>query len=111
MVLPAIRKTGGYIQGEEDVESEMELILRGYTMLMNKVEEYRRRLEEEVSVDFYRALYLREYLDRADKQALGMKASKVCKGKGWEIKKEQRVYKGHLGQINLYPKKALDIAA
>ena len=110
-VLPAIRKTGGYIQGEETAESEMELIMRGYQMLMNKVEEYRKKLEEDVTVDFYRAVYMREYLDKTDKSALGRKATEVCHGKKWEIKKERRVYKGNMVDVNLYPKKALDIAA
>lgn len=36
-VLPAIRKTGGYIQGEEHVESEDELVLRAMQVLERKV--------------------------------------------------------------------------
>lgn len=110
VVLPAIRKTGGYIQGEENAQSEMELILRGYQMLMNKVELFRKSQEEDVSVDFYRAFYLREYLAKSDKIALGKKATLVCKQKGWEVNKAPKIYQGRPTTINLYPKKALDIA-
>lgn len=38
-VLPMIRKTGGYIAGEENCESDEELILRAMIVLKNKVEE------------------------------------------------------------------------
>lgn len=36
-VLPAIRKTGGYIQGEEHIESEDELVLRAMQVLERKI--------------------------------------------------------------------------
>ena len=36
-VLPAIRKTGGYIQGEENIESEDELVLRAMQVLERKI--------------------------------------------------------------------------
>lgn len=36
-VLPTIRKTGGYIQGEEHIESEDELVLRAMQVLERKV--------------------------------------------------------------------------
>lgn len=37
VVLPSIRKTGGYIQGEEHIESEDELVLRAMQVLERKV--------------------------------------------------------------------------
>jgi anti-repressor protein len=46
-VLPRIRKTGGYIQGEENIESEDELVLRAMAVLQRKVGELRGRLEEQ----------------------------------------------------------------
>jgi prophage antirepressor-like protein len=36
-VLPAIRKTGGYIQGEENVETEEELIYRAMEVMQKKI--------------------------------------------------------------------------
>lgn len=45
VVLPAIRKTGGYISGEEELE-ETELVLRAMTVLQKKVEILNKKTEE-----------------------------------------------------------------
>jgi prophage antirepressor-like protein len=45
-VLPAIRKTGGYIMGEEKM-SEDELVLAAMQVLQRKVEEKQRKIEEQ----------------------------------------------------------------
>lgn len=45
-VLPRIRKTGGYVAGEENLESEEELTLQVMAMLQKKVDEQKRQLEE-----------------------------------------------------------------
>lgn len=45
VVLPSIRKTGGYIAGEEHFESEDELILRAMQMLERKVQAMKPKAE------------------------------------------------------------------
>lgn len=66
-VLPAIRKTGGYVMGEKLSETEDELILRAVNALTKKVEAYRKKntaltrkvealtkqIEEDLSIDAF----------------------------------------------------------
>lgn len=53
-VLPRIRKHGGYISGEEEVESEDELVYRAMTVLQKKVEDMQKKVKEDApKVDWY----------------------------------------------------------
>lgn len=102
-VLPAIRKDGAYVMGEEKVAtgelSEEEFILKAVSILQAKVE----RLKEEnkaqakvidqhlrfVTVDEFRSLN-HLYLTHGEKIALGKAAVRHCDKHGLKVRKQQR---------------------
>lgn len=123
-VLPAIRKDGAYVMGEEQVRSgdlsEDEFILRAFSILQKKVE----RLTAEnavmhdelnkLTVDEYRALN-HLYWTHAMRVRVGQRATYLCMVEGIEV--EHQVREVPLGagrtvprQINVYPRHILDKA-
>lgn len=123
-VLPAIRKDGAYVMGEEKVRSgdlsEDEFILRAFSILQKKVE----RLTAEnavmhdelnkLTVDEYRALN-HLYWTHAMRVRVGQRATYLCMMEGIEV--EHQVREVPLGagrtvprQINVYPRHILDKA-
>ncbi len=123
-VLPAIRKDGAYVMGEEKVRSgdlsEDEFILRAFSILQKKVE----RLTAEnavmhdelnkLTVDEYRALN-HLYWTHAMRVRVGQRATYLCMVEGIEV--EHQVREVPLGagrtaprQINVYPRHILDKA-
>jgi len=121
-VLPAIRKTGGYVMGEENMETDEELALRTIEMLRNKVEQQakkmeqqRAKLEENLSVDSYRAFHKRNNWSQSFKIKMGKKATEICTSNGNEISTQYTEMKNTHGKIinaktNLYPIEVLDFA-
>jgi len=114
-VLPSIRKTGGYIYGEENCESEEELVLRAMRVLHNKVEEQRKKIEENLSVQAYIGFHKHSYLTHRDKIRLGKLAVKKASEYGIELPREHREVINKWGtvkdtSIRLYPKHILDEA-
>ncbi|MCG5512828.1 Bro-N domain-containing protein [Ectothiorhodospira shaposhnikovii] len=128
VVLPAIRKDGGYVMGEEEVASgeleEAEFILKAMTILNRKVENmraaiekkdakiekqgeaikklvpYKRRLDY-MTVDQYVAMTGR-YMAHGDKISLGHRAGRYCRENGLEIQKqERRMDSIHSGSVRL----------
>jgi len=97
VVLPAIRKDGGYIAGEEKVAtgemSEDELVLKAMTMLKAKADRLQKHVSdhlEYMTVDEFFALK-HIYPDAGDATALGRRASRICKEFG-ETRRVQRRY-------------------
>ena len=124
-VLPAIRKDGGYILGEEKVAtgelSEDELVFRAMEVMKRKIERLsvenasmKEVLEERLTADTYRAIHMRCYLPRGGTSQLGRKASEFCRARGIVVTTEQRIIQTPYGDretfVNLYPKSALDWA-
>jgi len=121
-VLPAIRKTGGYVMGEEHMETDEELALQTIEMLRNKVEQQakkmeqqRAKLEENLSVDSYRAFHKRNNWSQSFKIKMGKKATEICTSNGNEISTQYTEMKNTHGKIinaktNLYPIEVLDFA-
>lgn len=124
IVLPAIRKDGMYVSGEEKVStgemSEDELILKAMEALQRKNE----RLEQEnqymdselnlITVDEYRALSHR-YFTRGFASKLGRKASKLAQEKGMFLDKQQRRLIKPNGEpetvfVNVYPRDLIEEA-
>lgn len=80
-VLPAIRKDGMYVMGEEKVRtgemSEDELVLKAMTLLQAKVERLRQENEklhherDHLSVDAFRAFITKDYWSHGFKVRLG----------------------------------------
>jgi len=121
VVLPSIRKDGGYIMGEEKVAtgelSEDEFILKAYTFLMKKSE----RLEEIVT-EHLKNLTVNEwcalshlYPERSLKTRLGQVASTLCRRDDIKIEKQKRILSRKKGDeivyLGVYPKAILDEAA
>lgn len=128
-VLPAIRKDGAYIMGEEKVAtgemSEEEFVLKAISILQKKVD----RLKEEnkqlaieneamsgelniLTVDEYRALS-HLYLTKSQKNKLSSFAKNYCLRNGITVTKQER-FLPNLGiktYVNVYPREALDHAA
>lgn len=46
-VIPAIRKTGGYLSGEEHIQSDEELIAKAFTVINKKLEQAQQKLKEQ----------------------------------------------------------------
>lgn len=124
-VLPAIRKDGGYILGEEKVRSgemsEDELVFRAMEVMKRKIdrlaaENAAMKHELEVlSVDEYRAIHRHAYLSHAHKTMLGKAAADYCRASDIRIEKQERTFRDGLGRervarIGVYPKAALDHA-
>lgn len=128
-VLPAIRKDGAYIMGEEKVASgelsEEEFVLKAISILQKKVD----RLKEEnkqltvenkvmsdelniLTVDEYRALS-HLYLTKPQKAKLSRYAKSYCLSKGIKVTKQERFMPGLdiITSVNVYPREALDHAA
>lgn len=129
VVLPAIRKDGGYIAGEENIDkmdelAQTELTLKVMTMLNNKVGRLQQSLDKAtaiidehlnfVTVDELRALK-HTYLSPDMSRLLGITASKLARERGIELKKQERklVRRGKKisSFVNVYPAYLLDEAA
>lgn len=123
-VLPAIRKDGMYVKGEEKVAtgemSEDELVLKAMTLLQKKVE----RLTAEnavmhrelhfVTLDEWRALTHR-YLSHGMKVKIGLRATAIARHRNLPVERQERTLKHHSGNsrvvtINVYPREVLDEA-
>lgn len=127
-VLPAIRKDGMYVVGEEKVVSgeleETELVLKALTMLQGKVERLSKEkacLESTIdehlktlTVDEWRALN-HLYLTWGEKIKLGKAATAISTALGIAVSKQMRTIdingESIKVQPNLYPKVILDEAA
>jgi prophage antirepressor-like protein len=123
-VLPAIRKDGGYIKGEEKVAvgemSEDELVLKAMDVMRRKIDRLaaeRDAMHTElffVSVAEYAALN-HVYFSQAQKTSLSHRARKMTLAAGGEVVKSPRVVnvKGALidTAVNIYPRDTLDQAA
>lgn len=128
-VLPAIRKDGMYVMGEEKVKTgEMspdELILLGYEALMGKA----KRLEVEcanqksiindnlvyLTLDAWRALNS-YYLTKSQVQRMAWNLKKTLERQGLTVPTEEREYTLSNGEVidtvvKIYPKAMLDQAA
>jgi prophage antirepressor-like protein len=126
-VLPSIRKNGGYIKGQENLNPDQFAQLMGAVqsltatvaeltrdMVQVKIEraEDKKLLETNLSVDAYRAFYAHEYWTKRMRVTMGIKASVICRKMGLTPAKEDREFfignKLVTGQVNLYPKDVLD---
>lgn len=124
VVLPAIRKDGMYVKGEEKVAtgemSEDELVLKAMTLLQKKVE----RLTAEnavmnrelnfVTLDEWRALTHR-YLSHGMKVKIGLRATAIARHRNLPVERQERTLKHRHGNsrvvtINVYPREVLDEA-
>jgi prophage antirepressor-like protein len=128
-VLPAIRKDGAYIMGEEKVATgemdEDEFVLKAINILQKKVERLKQEnkqlaieneaMSEELNiltVDEYRALS-HLYLTQSQRIKLSNYAKSYCLSKGIEVTKQER-FLPNLGintYVNVYTREALDHAA
>ncbi|CAH1665546.1 MULTISPECIES: Bro-N domain-containing protein [unclassified Chelatococcus] len=122
-VLPAIRKDGAYIKGEEKVASgelsDDEFVLRAITLLQTKVE----RLTAErdalaaqsafMTLDQYRAAS-RASWHWSYRRALAAAACKLARERGIKLEKHTREYTRDgqklTGAVNIYPRGLLDEA-
>ncbi|MBS7697844.1 MULTISPECIES: Bro-N domain-containing protein [unclassified Chelatococcus] len=122
-VLPAIRKDGAYIKGEEKVASgelsDDEFVLRAITLLQTKVE----RLTAErdalaaqsafMTLDQYRAAS-RASWHWSYRRTLAAAASKLARERGIKLEKHTREYTRDgqklTGAVNIYPRGLLDEA-
>jgi prophage antirepressor-like protein len=95
-VLPAIRKDGGYIMGEEKVAtgelSEDQFILQAMTMLKSKADRLQKKVSdhlEYMTVDEFFALK-HIYPAKGDNQSLGRRASMICASRDIPKRKQRR---------------------
>lgn len=124
-VLPAIRKDGAYIAGEENLTtgelSEDELVLRAMSVLQNKVtriaaerDGYKSQTEKHLEYmtvnEFFALKHI--YPGRGDSIALGHRASKLCKQVGYERRTQERYHPGTEQMVSIYeyPVEALEHA-
>lgn len=123
VVLPAIRKDGAYIAGEEKVAtgemSEDEFVLKAMDILLKKVE--RLTAENEVmtaelnnlTVDEYRALR-HEYWSHGKRVVVGKLAAELCKAAHIYLDRQERTVPTAAGPrkvfVNVYPRDILDRA-
>jgi len=121
VVLPAIRRDGGYIAGEEKVAtgemSEDEFILKAMSMLKNKADRLEAVVEEHLkhlSVAEWVALN-HLYVNQSRRIELGQAASYLCRENGYEIRKQQQHLPSWRAKeainVGVYPKHILDEAA
>ena len=119
-VLPSIRKHGGYIKDQEKMSPEL-LIANALKMAdsiikeqKQKIEQARRQLEENLTVDAYRSFHKREYWTHSLKVRLGQLASTLCRSEGAEVGVQERVIQTPFGEkvskVHMYPKRILDKA-
>lgn len=120
-VLPAIRKDGGYVMGEEKVAtggmSEDELVLKALTMLQTKVERLRSenaKLSKEltsVTIAEYAALN-HVYFTQSEKGRIAAAMRKLCATLGVAIEKDPRFVRVNgqelETQVNVYRRDLLD---
>ncbi|MDR3474519.1 MAG: BRO family protein [Devosia sp.] len=123
VVLPAIRKDGGYILGEEKVAtgemSEDQLVFKAMQVMATKIERLQsenKRLDAEVNIvtiDEYRSLSHR-YWPLAYSVKLGKAATRLCQQRGIEIGKQERKIRTYGGTrttvLNVYPRAILEEA-
>ncbi|WP_142850906.1 BRO family protein [Telmatospirillum sp. J64-1] len=126
VVLPAIRKDGGYILGEEKVVTgEMDedaLVLRAFEVLKRKVDRLTTErdtlaaiIETElnlVTIDEFRAL-LHQYWDPSYRARVASKASRLAKERGLKLEKQERDKVIESGKtikvyVNVYPRALLE---
>lgn len=123
-VLPAIRKDGGYILGEEKVRtgemSEDELVLKALNVLQAKVQRLTRERDDAlrelqmVTVDEYRALTHR-YMQHGEKTRLGKLAARLAAERGIALERQHRSFVDVWGTrrdvfVNVYPRHLLEEA-
>mgnify|MGYP000700970974 CR=1 FL=1 len=96
VVLPAIRKDGGYVAGEEKLAtgemSEEEFVLKAMTMLKAKADRLQKHVSdhlEYMSVDAFFALK-HIYPAKGDSTSLGRRASLICARDGLTKRKHRR---------------------
>lgn len=125
VVLPSIRKHGGYIMGEEKVAkgemTEDEMILKTFDVLQKKCKRYEaenKAMEEELTfltIQQWAALnYL--YPSHSDKTRLSYRAKHLCIAASIEIKRIERTVNDAYGRThptysNIYPRHLIDQAA
>lgn len=129
VVLPAIRKDGGYVHGEEHVVSgdmsEDELVLKAMEVMKRKVDRLaaeNAKMEAEIeaklrnqSVDAYRAM-LGQYWPHGIKTQMGQLAKSYCLINGLIFRHENREIRKANGSfinkpVHVFPVEALDHAA
>jgi hypothetical protein len=127
VVIPAIRKDGAYIMGEEKLRTgEMspdELMARGYIAAMAKIEDLKTRnavLEHArafLTVDAYLAEkgHFGQYKSQVEKSIIGGCATRLAKARGIPLQKQHRTMRTGWGGIretpvNVYPRELLDEA-
>ena len=117
-VLPSIRKHGGYIKGQEEMVPE-ELLGKALLYLKSKFDEQEKqlatataKLEQDLTVDAFRALHIGAYWSHGKKILLGKRATKLCCEQGIPIGTQTRTIETSAGDvkvtINTYPKTVLD---
>lgn len=122
-VLPAIRKDGGYILGEERVAtgemSEDELVAKAMQVMARKIE----RLQSDnavmsaelnlLTVDEYRALS-HAYWPRGYGSKVGVRAKAICSQRGIAVTTQKRKFRTYAGvrttEVGVYPRAILDEA-
>jgi prophage antirepressor-like protein len=117
-VLPAIRKDGGYVRGEEKVEtgemSEDELVLSAMTMLKNKVDRLQKHVSDHLEYmtvnEFFALKHI--YPSTGDSQSLGRRASTVCRNRGLKKRYQFRYAPSISDTVSIgeYPVEALEEA-
>jgi len=129
IILPTIRKDGGYIKGEEHFDinkmSEEEIMARAVLLgdkkikrLQSQLAQANARIEEHLdflTVDEWRSLS-HKYLLHGERVRLGQRTSKLCRAQNIPIGKQSRLIQNKEGEkteviINVYPKEILDEAA
>lgn len=122
-VLPAIRKDGAYIMGEEKVATgEMDedaFVLKAIEILQRKIDRLKAEndaMSQELNVltvDEYRALTHR-YFTHSQKVKLGQAAARILRAQGQEPQRQERTVRFHgeerIVWVNLYPRAALEQA-
>lgn len=123
VVLPAIRKDGAYVQGEEKLASgemsEDEFVLKAMQILQGKVE--RLTQDNETLRQEYEYVSLAEYVSsnhiyvgQSQRVRLSHRASKLAKERGVGLAKSPRIVETSHGpintEVNVYPRDILDEA-
>ena len=122
-VLPAIRKDGAYIMGEEKVATgEMDedaFVLKAIEILQRKIDRLKAEndaMSQELNVltvDEYHALTHR-YFTHSQKVKLGQAAARILRAQGQEPQRQERIVRFHgeerIVRVNLYPRAALEQA-
>ncbi|MDI4197853.1 MULTISPECIES: BRO-N domain-containing protein [Pseudomonas] len=122
-VLPAIRKDGAYIMGEEKVATgEMDedaFVLKAIEIRQRKIDRLKAEndaMSQELNVltvDESRALTHR-YFTHSQKVKLGQAAARILRAQGQEPQRQERTVRFHgeerIVRVNLYPRAALEQA-